>query len=104
MEERLRRVLRERVEEYLAGAERLLGSPTPLDGWEVLRELKSMPETQSIPVIVASITDDRQLAFGLGAVEHFVKPVDRARLIEAVRKYGASGHTSIVYRSERGKA
>jgi len=38
VEERLRRILRERVEEYLAGAERLLGSPTPLVGWEVLRE------------------------------------------------------------------
>lgn len=38
MEERLRRLLRERVEDYLAGVERLLGSPTPLVGWEVLRE------------------------------------------------------------------
>ena len=38
MEERLRRVLRERVEEYLAGVERLLGSPTPVVGWEVLRQ------------------------------------------------------------------
>lgn len=38
MEERLRRIMRERVEDYLAGVAWLLGSPTPLVGWEVLRE------------------------------------------------------------------
>ena len=37
MEERLRRVMRQRVEEYLAGVERLLGGSAPAMGWDVLR-------------------------------------------------------------------
>ena len=55
------------------------------DGWEVLSELKSHPETREIPVIVVSITKDRELGFGLGAIEWFVKPVDKGQLLNAVR-------------------
>ncbi|MBW2544705.1 MAG: response regulator [Deltaproteobacteria bacterium] len=55
------------------------------DGWEVLAELKSLPETKDIPVVVVSITEDRQLGLNLGAIEYFVKPVNKEQLIEAVR-------------------
>jgi CheY-like chemotaxis protein len=55
-------------------------------GWEVLAELRAMPETKDIPVVVVSITDDLQLGFSLGAVEYFVKPVSKDRLLEAVHK------------------
>jgi len=59
------------------------------DGWEVLTELKSLPETKNIPVVIVSITEDRQLGLNLGTIEYFVKPVNKERLIEAVRKAGA---------------
>jgi len=56
------------------------------DGWEVLAELKSLPETKDIPVVIVSITEKRQLGLNLGAIEYFVKPVNKVQLIEAVRK------------------
>ncbi len=59
------------------------------DGWEVLAELKSLPGTRGIPVIVVSITENRQLGFSMGALEWFVKPVNKEQLIEAVRKIEA---------------
>src|SRR5258705_260380 len=40
------------------------------DGWKVLAELKSHPQTRSIPVVIVSITDDKQPGFGLGADLH----------------------------------
>jgi PAS domain S-box-containing protein len=55
-------------------------------GLEVLAELKSLPDTRDIPVIVVSITEDRQLGFSLGIMEWFVKPVNRDRLIEVLNK------------------
>ena len=55
------------------------------DGWAVLSELKALPETRDIPVIIVSIIKDRQLAGHLGALECFVKPVDRERLLDVVR-------------------
>ncbi len=57
-------------------------------GWEVLSELKTDPVTRHIPVIVVSITDDKQLGYSLGAVEFLVKPVNRAALLEVVARAG----------------
>jgi len=57
-------------------------------GWEVLAELKMDPGTRDIPVVIVSITDDKQLGFSLGAVDFIVKPIGRERLLEAIRKAG----------------
>jgi signal transduction histidine kinase/DNA-binding response OmpR family regulator len=55
-----------------------------LDGWEVLQRLKQSAATRSIPVLVASLVDDRPLGLALGAVDYFVKPVSREPLLEAL--------------------
>ena len=55
------------------------------DGWQVLRALKANPDLQSIPVIIVSITEERQLGFGLGAVDHLVKPIDKTALLASLR-------------------
>lgn len=55
------------------------------DGWQVLRALKTNPDLQSIPVIIVSITEERQLGFGLGAVDHLVKPIDKSALLASLR-------------------
>ena len=52
------------------------------DGWQVLQELKSHPETSDIPVIIVSVVDDYQLGFSLGATGYLVKPIDRDQLME----------------------
>ena len=59
------------------------------NGWEVLEELKSLSETKDIPVIVVSITEDRQLGFSMGAIEWFVKPVEKNELIAALNNVSA---------------
>ena len=56
------------------------------DGWQVLAELKAVPDTANVPVVIVSITDDQQLGFSLGAVDFLVKPIHKDRLLEAVRK------------------
>ncbi|MFA6457695.1 MAG: response regulator, partial [Bacteroidota bacterium] len=56
------------------------------DGWQVLRELKDHPLCREIPVIIISMVDERNVGFGLGAVEYFVKPVQKDELIAAVKK------------------
>lgn len=55
------------------------------DGWQVLREMKMKPNLQSIPVIIVSVTEERQLAFGLGAVDHLVKPIDKEALLASLQ-------------------
>ncbi len=56
------------------------------DGWQVLAELKAAPATADVPVVIVSITDDQQLGFSLGAVDFLVKPIQKERLLDAVRK------------------
>jgi len=57
-----------------------------IDGWDVLRLLKSDPATARIPVVMVSISSERARAFSLGAVEHLVKPVAREELLEALSR------------------
>ena len=51
-----------------------------LDGWGVLRELKSTPELAPIPVIMLTIVDERSKGYALGASEYITKPIDWTRL------------------------
>ena len=56
------------------------------DGWQVLKELKQHPVCKNIPVIIVSIADNKNLGFSLGAVDYFVKPVNKDELIQALDK------------------
>jgi len=56
------------------------------DGWQVLRELKQHPLCKNIPVIIIYMLDERNVGFGLGAVDYFVKPVQKDALLESLRK------------------
>ncbi len=68
-----------------------------MDGWAVLSALKSDAELHSIPVILATMIEDKQMGFALGAQEYLTKPVDRERLISVLRKYqGGEGAVLVV--------
>ncbi len=59
-----------------------------MDGFEVLRALKSADETQGIPVIVvsgASSPTDKVTGLDLGAVDYVSKPFDNYELMARVR-------------------
>lgn len=56
------------------------------DGWSVLQELKSNPETRNIPVMIISIVDNKKLGFSLGAADYIVKPVVKDMLIKRLGK------------------
>jgi CheY-like chemotaxis protein len=57
-----------------------------LDGWAVLAALKSDPALADIPVILVSVVDEQSRGYSLGAADYLVKPVDRERLNEALRR------------------
>jgi signal transduction histidine kinase/ActR/RegA family two-component response regulator len=57
-----------------------------MDGWAVLEELRADPKTQGLPVIIASIVDERSRGLAAGAGEYLVKPVGREELLGALRR------------------
>ena len=56
-----------------------------IDGYDVLRLLKSDPATSRIPVIVLTVLEDKEKALALGAAEYIRKPFEKATLLENVR-------------------
>jgi signal transduction histidine kinase/CheY-like chemotaxis protein len=58
-----------------------------VDGWSVLRSLKSDPDVANIPVILLTITDNKSMGFALGASEYLTKPIEKDRLLSILRTY-----------------
>jgi signal transduction histidine kinase/DNA-binding response OmpR family regulator len=57
------------------------------NGFETLAALRKNPETASIPVIILSIVDQKQVGFALGATDYLIKPVRKPALLEAIRRH-----------------
>jgi CheY-like chemotaxis protein len=55
-------------------------------GWNTLRELRQLPETARIPVLVVSVLDKDQDMVGPGAA-YLVKPVDREVLLRTLQEH-----------------
>lgn len=62
-----------------------------MDGWTVLHQLKSSRELSSIPVVMISVTPDARRGYALGASEVLTKPIDRERLLTALKKHRPAG-------------
>lgn len=65
------------------------------DGWEVLQDLKSSPETANIPVIIHSVIDNRDLAFALGATDYLMKPLDKNALLSKLEEISTGRGRSV---------
>jgi CheY-like chemotaxis protein len=62
-----------------------------VDGVEVLRQLKSNPQTARVPVIMLTTTDDpREIdrCYELGCSVYITKPVDYQAFVEAINRLG----------------
>jgi signal transduction histidine kinase/DNA-binding response OmpR family regulator len=52
-----------------------------MDGWEVIRQLKTDERLCDVPVFFVTVLDERRTGIALGATEYFVKPVDHDALL-----------------------
>jgi CheY-like chemotaxis protein len=65
-----------------------------IDGWEAIRRLRDMPETATIPIIALTahvFPEDRERAAAVGCSAFVAKPVEMAKLIEAIRQLTGGG-------------
>jgi CheY-like chemotaxis protein len=55
-----------------------------LNGWEVLEELKKTPQTQHIPVMIASMLNEERQGLQAGATTYLVKPFSRQQFLQTL--------------------
>jgi CheY-like chemotaxis protein len=58
-----------------------------VDGWSVLKELKSDPTLGKIPVIMVTMEEDKDKGLLLGASDFVSKPIKRDELLTVLKKY-----------------
>jgi signal transduction histidine kinase/CheY-like chemotaxis protein len=56
------------------------------DGWEVMKELKANESTSSIPVVLLSSTDNREMGLALGAAAYLEKPVTKSAVMDVLAR------------------
>ncbi len=71
-----------------------------MDGWETLRRLKKNPATAGIPVLIVSVSEDRETGFALGAVGCITKPCTRDALLAEIHKIGRPEPHSIMVKEK----
>ena len=67
-----------------------------MDGWAVLSALKADPDLASIPVVMVTMVDDKNLGYALGASDYLMKPIDYTRLSAVLHKYQSDSSPSSV--------
>ena len=82
---------RERVEQLQPFAITLDIMMPGYDGWQVLTDLKSSPDTRDIPVVVCSIVEEEEKGFSLGAADYLVKPIHEDDLLAALDRLNGDG-------------
>lgn len=66
-----------------------------VDGWGVLKAIRSKPEMNSIPVLMLTAKgqkDDESVAQGLGATDYLKKPFDPKELARVAKELATRGH------------
>jgi len=58
----------------------------PINGFEILLQLKNDPRTRAIPVIVLTVVDQAAMGITIGADEYLVKPVEKEILLGAIER------------------
>ena len=61
------------------------------DGWTVLTELKSDPDTRDYPVVMCSIMEQADKGFSLGAADYLIKPILQDDLVQALDRLNGNG-------------
>ncbi|MEY3825873.1 MAG: hypothetical protein RLZZ148_686 [Cyanobacteriota bacterium] len=63
-----------------------------IDGWTMLNRLKEDPDLSSIPVIMSTFVNDKNVGYALGATDYLVKPISKKQIETVLAKYVFPSH------------
>ena len=56
-----------------------------MDGWQMMTNIASNPDTNNIPVIICSVLYEPELSQAVGAKAYIRKPINRLELIDTLQ-------------------
>lgn len=56
-------------------------------GWKLLHELRHLPQTSSIPILVISVLDEEKSVLAMGASAHLTKPLHKDVFLNALARH-----------------
>ena len=56
-----------------------------MDGWQMIKNFKSNPDTANIPVIISSVLFEPELSQAVNAAGYIRKPINRLELIKTLQ-------------------
>ena len=57
------------------------------NGFDTLVALRKQAETATLPVIILSVVDQKNVGFALGATDYLIKPMRKSELLETMHKH-----------------
>ncbi len=72
-----------------------------MDGWEVLRQLKADPDLKRTPVVMSTIVNEMTKGRTLGADDYLIKPIDRTKVIQTLRRFRDKAPRVLVVEDEQ---
>ncbi len=57
-----------------------------MDGWSTLSILKSNPLLKNIPIIMLTITRDKELGLAMNVTDYLIKPIEPSVLLKSIKK------------------
>jgi PAS domain S-box-containing protein len=58
-----------------------------MDGWAFLKELQNREKIKNTPVVMVTVSSEKELGLALGAVGYISKPIDKNNLLDLIHKY-----------------
>lgn len=83
----------ERIQPYAITLDVLMPE---IDGWEILQNLKKNQKTSHIPVIMISVSPDKDTGFALGAMGYLMKPLRPDLLLREIHRVKPAGTKTIL--------
>jgi CheY-like chemotaxis protein len=57
-----------------------------LDAWTLVQQIRETPQTAALPILVCSMTDQKEKAMSLGVTEYLLKPFLRDEFLQSVHR------------------
>jgi signal transduction histidine kinase/CheY-like chemotaxis protein len=72
-----------------------------MDGWSVLAALKADSALCDIPVVMLSMTSDKQMGYALGASHFLMKPINKIELNKVLQRFLSKGTSALVIEDDQ---